>query len=121
MDDIEKLEFREAWLGAMQAELGSHEKTRTFSIGPVPEGVDVILAKWTFSPKSDADDTVTKAKARLVARGFGQRFAVDYFENSRGNPVHGLHQTGHGSGSSGRVTAVPFRRNTGFCSSEDGQ
>ncbi|CAM9888938.1 unnamed protein product, partial [Sphacelaria rigidula] len=64
----------------MQAELGGHEKAGTFSTGPVPEGVNVISAKWVFSWNTGADGTVTKAKARLVARGFGQRFAVDYFE-----------------------------------------
>ncbi|CAM9598633.1 unnamed protein product [Sphacelaria rigidula] len=80
MDDIAKSEFREAWFGAMQAELGDHEKAATFSIGPVPEAANVISAKWVFSWKTDADGTVTKAKASLVARGFGQRFAVNYFE-----------------------------------------
>ncbi|CAN0093639.1 unnamed protein product, partial [Sphacelaria rigidula] len=59
----------------MQAELGGHEKAGTFSTGPVPEGV-----------KTDADGTVTKAKARLVERGFGHRFAVDYFETFAATP-----------------------------------
>ncbi|CAN0051842.1 unnamed protein product [Sphacelaria rigidula] len=64
----------------MQVELGGHEKARTFSTGPVPEAANVISAKWVFSWKTDTDGTVTKAKARLVARGFEQRFAVGYFE-----------------------------------------
>lgn len=37
----------------------------------------MISAKWVLSRKTDADSTMTKAIARLVARGFGQRFAVD--------------------------------------------
>ncbi|CAM9677929.1 unnamed protein product, partial [Sphacelaria rigidula] len=60
MDDIAKSEFREAWLGAMQAELGGHEKAGTFSTGPVPKAANVISAKWVFSWKTDADGTVTK-------------------------------------------------------------
>ncbi|CAN0007851.1 unnamed protein product, partial [Sphacelaria rigidula] len=56
------------------------EKAETFSTGPVPEAANVISAKWFFSWKTDADGTVMKAKARLVTRGFGQRFAVDCFE-----------------------------------------
>ncbi|CAM9543957.1 unnamed protein product [Sphacelaria rigidula] len=71
MDGIAKADFREAWLGAMQTELGGHEKAGTFSIGPEPEGVNVISAKWAFSRKPDADGTITKAKARLVAQRFG--------------------------------------------------
>ncbi|CAM9893445.1 unnamed protein product, partial [Sphacelaria rigidula] len=86
MDDIAKSEFREVWLGAMQAELGGHEKAGTFSTGPAPEAANVISAKWIFSWKTDADGTATKAKARLVARGFGQRFAVDYFETFAATP-----------------------------------
>ncbi|CAM9597236.1 unnamed protein product, partial [Sphacelaria rigidula] len=86
MDDIAKSEFREAWLGAMQAELGGHEKAGTFSTGHVPEAATVISAKWVCSWKTDADDTVTKAKTRLVARGFRQRFAVDYFETFAATP-----------------------------------
>ncbi|CAM9632512.1 unnamed protein product [Sphacelaria rigidula] len=70
----------------MQAELGGHEKAGTFSTGPVPEAANVISAKRVFSWKTDADGTVTKAKARLVERGFGQRFAVNYFETFAGTP-----------------------------------
>ncbi|CAM9762824.1 unnamed protein product [Sphacelaria rigidula] len=69
----------------MQAELGGHESAGTFSIGPVPEGVKEISAKWVFDWKTDADGILTKAKARLV-RGFGQRFAVDYFETFAATP-----------------------------------
>ncbi|CAM9535640.1 unnamed protein product [Sphacelaria rigidula] len=86
MDYIAKSELREAWLGAMQAELGGHEKSGTFSTGPVPEGVNVISAKWVFSWKTDADGTITKAKAGLAARGFRQRVAFDCFETFAATP-----------------------------------
>ncbi|CAM9837291.1 unnamed protein product [Sphacelaria rigidula] len=86
MDVIAKSEFREAWLSAMQAELGDHEKAGTFWTGPVPEGVNVISAKWASSWKTDADSAATKGKARLAARGLGQRFAVDYFETFAATP-----------------------------------
>ncbi|CAM9505584.1 unnamed protein product [Sphacelaria rigidula] len=70
----------------MQAELGGHEKAGTFSTGPVPEAANVFSAKWVVRWKTDADGTVTKAKARLVAQIFGQRFAVDYFETFAATP-----------------------------------
>ncbi|CAM9815784.1 unnamed protein product [Sphacelaria rigidula] len=53
----------------MQAELGVHQKAGTFSTGHVPEGVNVTSAKWVLSWKTDAEGTITKAKARLVAQG----------------------------------------------------
>ncbi|CAM9265057.1 unnamed protein product, partial [Sphacelaria rigidula] len=58
----------------------------THSIGAVPEGVNVVPEKWVLSWKTDPDGTITKAKARLVARGFGQRFAVDCFETFAATP-----------------------------------
>ncbi|CAM9781770.1 unnamed protein product, partial [Sphacelaria rigidula] len=47
----------------------------------------ITTAKWVLSWKTDAKDAITKAKARLVARGFGQRFAVDYFETFASTPA----------------------------------
>ena len=86
MDDVQKSEFREVWIAAMKAELGGHREAGTFSTGEVPDGVNVISANWVFCWKTDADGIITKAKAKLVARGFGQRFAVDYFETFAATP-----------------------------------
>lgn len=44
-------------------------------------------AKWVFSRKIDADGSIVEAKARILARGFGQRLAVDYFEALATDPV----------------------------------
>ncbi|CAM9459048.1 unnamed protein product [Sphacelaria rigidula] len=70
----------------MRAELNGHETAGTFSKGKIPK-VNIITAKWVFTWKTDANGTVAKAKARLVARGFGQRFAVDYFETFAATPA----------------------------------
>ena len=40
----------------------------------------MISAKWVYSWKVNQFGRVVRAKARLVARGFGQRVGVDYFE-----------------------------------------
>ncbi|CAN0053474.1 unnamed protein product, partial [Sphacelaria rigidula] len=53
----------------------------------IPKGVNIITAKWVFTWKPDANGAITKAKARLVARGFGQRYAVDYFETFAATPA----------------------------------
>ena len=63
----------------MRLELDGHIEIGTFSADVVPKGVTVITAKWVFAWKTYSDGYITKAKGRLVARGFGQQFGVDYF------------------------------------------
>ena len=77
--DIQKPEFYEKCLNAMKLELDGHIEIGTFSADVVPKTVDVITAKWFFAWKTDSDGYITKAKARLVARGVGQQLDVDYF------------------------------------------
>jgi hypothetical protein len=46
----------------------------------LPVGQRTIDTKWVFKVKRKADGTIDKYKARLVARGFKQKFGVDYLE-----------------------------------------
>ena len=71
----------------MRLELERHIEIGTFSAHVVPKGVNVITAKWVFAWKTDSDGYITKAKARLVARGFGQQLGVDYFNTFAPNPT----------------------------------
>ena len=77
--DIQKSEFYEEWLNAMKLELDGHIEIGTFSADVPPKGLNVITVNWAFSWKTDSDGYITKAKAGLVARGFGQQLGVDYF------------------------------------------
>ena len=47
----------------------------------------MISAKWVLAWKTDEHGRVTKAKARLVARGFSQREGNDYFETLAPSPA----------------------------------
>ena len=67
---MSKSEFHEKCHSAMQAEPGGYQETGTFSVGNLPEGVNVTSAKWVFCRKTSAIRIMTKAKARLIARGF---------------------------------------------------
>ena len=49
----------------------------------------MIPTKWVLSWKTDEHGRVTKAKARLVARGFSQREGIDYFETFAPTPAAG--------------------------------
>ena len=85
--DIKKSEFYKEWLNAMRLELDNHIEVGTFSADVVPKGVNVMTAKWVFAWKIDSDGYITKAKARLVARGFEQQLGVDYFNTFASTPT----------------------------------
>ena len=76
--DVRTSKYAEVWRNAMRAELTGHELNGTFSADVVPKGVNVITVKWVFTWKTDSGGLITKAKARLVARGFGQRHGFDF-------------------------------------------
>jgi len=50
----------------------------TFELVPLPAGKNLISCRWVFKLKLNADGLVDRHKARLVARGFSQRFGVDF-------------------------------------------
>ena len=85
--DIQKSEFYKEWWNALRLELDRHIEIGPFSADVVPKGVNVITAKWMFAWKTDSDGYITKAKARLVARGFGQQLGVDHFNTFAPTPI----------------------------------
>ena len=71
----------------MTLELDRHIEIGTFSADVVPKGINVVTTKWVFAWKTDSDGYITKANARLVARGFGQQLGVDYFNTLAPTPT----------------------------------
>ena len=59
-----------AWRKAMETELESVEKNRTWELADPPVGHRPITLKWVFKLKKDEKGVLIKHKARLVARGF---------------------------------------------------
>ena len=59
----------------MRFELDGHIEIGTFSADVVPKWVKFITEKCVFAWET----YIAKAKARLVARGFGQQLGVSYF------------------------------------------
>lgn len=64
----------------IQAEYESLTKSQTWTVCELPEQRKAITNKWVFKLKRKADGQVDKYKARLVARGFTQKFGFDYTE-----------------------------------------
>ena len=64
-------------------------------VSVVPNGVNVVSARWVFAWKVDKDGNVVKPKARLVARGFSPVHTVDFLETyapTRRRPVSNVWQ-----------------------------
>lgn len=68
------------WTLAMQEELENIEKNNTWEEIQLPKNRKAIDSKWVYKVKYDENGIVSKFKARLVARGFTQKFGVDYDE-----------------------------------------
>lgn len=66
------------WSQAMQEEIDSLTKMATWELVYLPAGRRALTAKWVFRTKPDS--TRFRLKARLVARGFEQKYDIDYNE-----------------------------------------
>lgn len=67
------------WQKAMEEELECFEENQTWDLVDVPKEGTVVGCKWVFKRKYDADNVVTY-RARLVAKGFSQKYGVDFNE-----------------------------------------
>jgi hypothetical protein len=67
-----------AWLAAMQQEMDSIERNRTWELVDLPAGHHPITLEWLFKLKKNEVRKVVKHKARLIARGFVQQEGIDY-------------------------------------------
>jgi len=67
-----------AWQEAINSEITSILKNRTWDVVDRPSNRKPITAKWLFKLKKNARGEINKRKARIVARGFQQKEGVDY-------------------------------------------
>ena len=68
------------WKEAMESEYLSLMQNDTWELVPLPEGQNIVGSKWVLKVKRNADGTVDRFKARLVAQGYTQTQGVDYNE-----------------------------------------
>ena len=68
------------WQEAMDREITTLDKAKTWTNVQRPAGKNIVGSKWVFRIKRKADGAIEKYKARLVARGFTQKFGIDYFD-----------------------------------------
>jgi hypothetical protein len=68
------------WTEAMNKEIQSIEKNKTWKLCQLPVGHKPIGLKWVYKLKKNSDGVVTKHKARLVAKGYVQKKGIDFDE-----------------------------------------
>jgi len=71
---------QELWKKAMAEELAANEKSQTWFLTELLVNKKPIDIKWVFKLKLNPNGTISKRKARLVARGFLQKHGLDYSE-----------------------------------------
>lgn len=85
MDESEPSSYEDAkgigvWENAMKEEIRALEKNKTWDFVPLSDGVSPISCKWVYKVKRRSDRSIERHKARLVARGFSQKYGVDFDE-----------------------------------------
>nr|GEU80601.1 ribonuclease H-like domain, reverse transcriptase, RNA-dependent DNA polymerase [Tanacetum cinerariifolium] len=68
------------WIEAMQIEIDSVNKNKTWKLATLPDNQKAIGLKWVFNTKRDGNGKIIKHKARLVANGYVQEHSIDYDE-----------------------------------------
>ena len=73
-------EERDQWIEALEDEIQSLHKNKTWTLVKRQPGMNVIKNKWVFRIKRKGDGSVDRFRARLVAKGFSQKPGIDYEE-----------------------------------------
>ncbi|GKA20529.1 putative RNA-directed DNA polymerase [Tanacetum coccineum] len=68
------------WVEAMNNEIETLNRNKTWTIVELPKGRKPIGCKWVWKIKYKSTGEVERYKARLVAKGFGQKEGIDYEE-----------------------------------------
>ncbi|XP_039140397.1 uncharacterized mitochondrial protein AtMg00820-like [Dioscorea cayenensis subsp. rotundata] len=64
----------------MSKELDALQLMYTWDLVPLPSGITPISCRWIHRVKTQADGSIEHHKARLVAHGFAQEYAINYKE-----------------------------------------
>ena len=64
----------------MDVEMEVIKKNGTWELKILPKGGKTIEVKWVYKTKFNENGEVEKHKARLVVKGYTQRFGIDYTE-----------------------------------------
>lgn len=77
---FEEAEKSQKWREAMDVEMNSIVRNRTWELVNLPNEAKCIGVKWLYKTKLNENGEVSKYKARLVAKGYSQEHGIDYIE-----------------------------------------
>jgi hypothetical protein len=66
------------WKEAVDIEYNALMNNNTWHLVPPKKGSNIIDCKWVHKIKYNADGSLNKYKSRLVAKGYKQRYGIDY-------------------------------------------
>ena len=73
--------YARQWRKAIKSEIDSLKARKVFKLvdrRDLPRDANIISGKWVFKVKPKADGTIERFKCRLCARGFLQKYGIDY-------------------------------------------
>ena len=79
-DEATACKEKPKWKEAMEKEMKSLKDNEVWELTSLPPGKKAVGCKWVYKVKINNDGSVERYKARLVARGFDQRYGSDYDE-----------------------------------------
>ena len=65
----------------MKEEMNTIHRNQTQELTDLPEGKKCIGLKWIYKTKFKEDGSISKHKARIVAKGYSQHVGIDFTEN----------------------------------------
>lgn len=68
------------WQLAMQKEINDLGAQSTWQLTKLPASRKALKGRWVYKTKQNPDGSINKFKARWVAKGFSQKYGVDYTE-----------------------------------------
>jgi hypothetical protein len=69
------------WRKSMDQEMAKIKSYDTFTLVPIPsKSTNIVKCRWVFRKKPDSAGNVKEYKSRLVAKGFTQKYGVDFIE-----------------------------------------
>ena len=77
---VSEAQTNHKWLDAMENEIGSLHDNNVWELVELPEDRKAVGSKWVFKVKTNADGSIERCKARLVAQGYSQQEGLDYDE-----------------------------------------
>ncbi|OWZ06851.1 Integrase, catalytic core protein [Phytophthora megakarya] len=78
LGEAKRSQYWQQWKEAMDQELADLQANGTWELVETPKNANLVTSKWVYKIKFSSKGELERFKARLVARGFTQKFGVDF-------------------------------------------